>query len=111
MQLHWRNLLSKRQRCDTKEQKDYYKNDKERLKSKQEINTEIYLKKKKNKKRAYGRNNISEEKKQFYKKKEYQKNIKKTTARLKNWNKTFWLIFHCIKHGTRSCVFRRKWHH
>ena len=82
MQHHWRNLLSKRQRCDKKEQKDYYKNDKERLKSKQEINTEIYLKKKKNKKRAYGRNNISEEKKQLYKKKriskEYQKNYRET---------------------------------
>ena len=82
MQLHWRNLLSKRQRCDKKEQKDYYKNDKERLKSKQEINTEIYLKKKKYKKRAYGRNNISEEKKQLYKKKriskEYQKNYRET---------------------------------
>ena len=79
MHLHWRNLLSKRQRCDKKEQKDYYKNDKERLKSKQEINTEIYLKKKKNKKRAYGRNNISEEKKQLYKKK---KNIKRISKKL-----------------------------
>ena len=41
----------------------------------QEINTEIYLKKKKNKKGEYGRNiyhNISEEKKQKLKK--YQKN-------------------------------------
>ena len=41
----------------------------------QEINKEIYLKKKKNKKREYGRNryhNMSEEKKQ--KLKEYQKN-------------------------------------
>ena len=30
--------------------KDYYENDKERLKERQEINTEIYPKKKKNKK-------------------------------------------------------------
>ena len=33
--------------------KDYYENDKERLKSKQEINTENYLRKKKNKKRIW----------------------------------------------------------
>ena len=45
--------------------------------SKQEINTEIYLKKKKNEKREYGKNryhNMSEEKKQ--KLKEYQKNYR-----------------------------------
>ena len=45
--------------------------------SKQEINTEIYLKKKKNEKREYGKkryHNMSEEKKQ--KLKEYQKNYR-----------------------------------
>ena len=45
--------------------------------SKQEINTEIYLKKKKKEKREYGKNryhNMSEEKKQ--KLKEYQKNYR-----------------------------------
>ena len=45
--------------------------------SKQEINTGIYLKKKKNEKREYGKNryhNMSEEKKQ--KLKEYQKNYR-----------------------------------
>ena len=37
--------------------KDYYKNDKERLRDKkQKKNTKIYQKKKKNKKREYGRN-------------------------------------------------------
>ena len=46
--------------------KDYYENDKERLKSTQEINIETYSKKNK-KKREYGKNkyhNMSEEKKQ-----------------------------------------------
>ena len=46
--------------------KDYYENDKKRLKSTQEINIETYLKKNK-KKREYGKNkyhNMSEEKKQ-----------------------------------------------
>ena len=62
---------------------DYYENDKERLRNKQEINTGNYLKKKKNKKREYGKNrnqNMSEEEKQ--KPKEYQKII----ARLKSLN-------------------------
>ena len=56
--------------------KDYYENDKERLESKQEINTETYLKEK-NKKREYRKNryhNMSEEKKQRLK--EYQKNYR-----------------------------------
>ena len=50
------------------------KKDKE---SKQEINTEIYLKKKKNEKKKYGKNryhNMSEEKKQRLK--EYPKNYR-----------------------------------
>ena len=46
--------------------KDCYENDKERLRSKQEINTETYLKNKKNKEREYGKiryHNIFGEKK------------------------------------------------
>ena len=54
--------------------KDYYENDKERFRGKQEINTETYLKKK-NKKRVYGKRNryynMSEGKK--IRLKEYQK--------------------------------------
>ena len=52
--------------------KDYYENEKERLRE-QEINTETYLKKKKNKKREYGKNryqNMYEEK--IKRLKEYQ---------------------------------------
>ena len=57
--------------------KDYYENNKERLRTKARINTETYLKKKKIKKREYGKNrylNMSEEKKQRLK--EYQKNYR-----------------------------------
>ena len=46
--------------------KDYYENDKERLRESQEINTETYLNKEKTKKREYWKNwylNMSEEKK------------------------------------------------
>ena len=56
--------------------KDYYENNKKKLKSKQKINTKTYLKKKKIKKREHRRNryrNVSEEKKQRLK--EYQKKI------------------------------------
>ena len=56
--------------------KDYYENNKKKLKSKQKINTKTYLKKKKIKKREHRRNryrNMSEEKKQRLK--EYQKII------------------------------------
>ena len=45
--------------------KDYYKNNKDRVRKKPGINTETYLKKKKNKKREYGKNRyhkMSEEK-------------------------------------------------
>ena len=55
--------------------KDYYEKIKKNWESKQKINIETYLKKKKNKKRIYGKNryrNMSEEKKQ--KLKEYQNN-------------------------------------
>ena len=55
--------------------KDYYKNDKERLRKQARVNTEVYLKKKK--KRKYGRNRyktMSKEKKQELK--EYQKNYR-----------------------------------
>ena len=56
--------------------KDYYEKDKKDQGSKQEINTETYLKKKKNQKREDGKNryrNMSEEKKQRLK--EYNKII------------------------------------
>ena len=52
-------------------EKYYYENDKKDSESKQEINTETYLKKKKNEKWKYGRNryhNMPEEKKQRLKK-------------------------------------------
>ena len=39
--------------------KSYYENDKERLRKQARVNTEIYLKKKKNKKRKYGKKQIS----------------------------------------------------
>ena len=39
--------------------KDYYENDQEKLRGKQEINTEIYLKKKKIKKENMGRIDIA----------------------------------------------------
>ena len=60
--------------------KDYYENDKERLRvqAKVEPNIENYLKNKKIKKREHGKNryrNIPEEKKQRLKK--YQKNYRK----------------------------------
>ena len=57
--------------------KDYYENGKDE-ESKQEINTETYLKKKKNKRREYGKNRyhiMSEEKKKILK-----KNFKKIIA-------------------------------
>ena len=47
MQFNRYNLLSKKQRCDTNRVKYYYENDKKEQESKQEINTEIYPKKKK----------------------------------------------------------------
>ena len=46
--------------------KDYYENDKKRLREQARDNTETYLKKKKKKKREYGKNryhNVSQEKK------------------------------------------------
>ena len=39
--------------------KDYYKNDKDRLKNRQEINTETYLKKRKIKKENMGKKDIT----------------------------------------------------
>ena len=45
--------------------------------------------------------NMSEEKK--------QKNYRETKKlKLKIF---FFFSFHCIKHGTRNCVFWRKWYH
>ena len=67
------SLLSKKQNVILNKAKDYYKNNKERL------NTETYLKKKKENEREYWKNryhNMSEEKKQ--KLKEYQKNYCRT---------------------------------
>ena len=97
VQLRYKNLLSKKRDVIKK----YYK-------SKQEINKEIHLKKK-YKKREYGRNiyhSTPEEKKE--KLKEYQKNYRQT-KKLKE--KILIVSFRCIKNGTRSCVFWRKWHH
>ena len=59
--------------------KDYYENDKDRLREQAKINIETYLQKEKNKKREYGKSryrNMSEEKKPRLK--EYQKNYCKT---------------------------------
>ena len=90
--------------------KDYYKNDKDQ-KSKLNRHWNKYQKLSKeeqNKKREYGR----EEKKQ---RKETKIN---RISKLLPWDKKINKIkifdlfsFHYIKHGTRSCVFRRKWHY
>ena len=60
--------------------KDYYENDQEKLRGKQEINTEIYLKKKKIKKREYGKNRYHNIKNKDV------KNIKNIIARQKSLN-------------------------
>ena len=65
---------------------------------------------KKNEKREYGRNrynNMSKGQKQ--EQKEYQKNYRE--AKKLKWKMLTFFPFHCIKHGTRSSLFRRKWHH
>ena len=62
---YWFNLLSKKKDVVLSKAKDYYKNNKDRVRKKPGINTETYLKKKKNKKREYGKNRyhkMSEEK-------------------------------------------------
>ena len=74
MQFHWNNLLSKKQRCDTKQSKKIYENKKTSIKRKSKNKHRELSKEEKNIKRKYGRNkyhNISEEKKE--KLKEYQK--------------------------------------
>ena len=65
--------------------KDYYKNNKERLKEQARDKYRSLSEEEKNKKREYGKNryhNMSEQKKQ--KLKEYQKNIKKIVMRQKS---------------------------
>ena len=89
--------------------RDYYGNDKKRLREKARVKYRNLSEEDKNKKREYGRNryhNMSEKKKQRL------KNIKKLPRdqKIKIKNLTFF-TFHCIKHGTRSIVFWRKWHH
>ena len=82
MQFHWRNLLLKKNRdVILSRAKDYYKNDKERLREKARDKFRNLSKEEKNGKQKYGRNryyNMSEGKKQRLK--EYQKIV----VRLKN---------------------------
>ena len=70
-----KQLIIKKQRSDTKQTKDYYENEKERLREQARDKYRNLSEEEKNKKREYGRNryhNISEEKRQ--KPKEYRKN-------------------------------------
>ena len=86
--------------------KDYYQNGKERFKKPAIDKYRSLTEKNKNKKREYGRNryhNMSDEKIQ-------RLNINKITVRTKNKNFDVFSL-HCIKNGTRSCVFWTKWHH
>ena len=72
-----KNLLSKKQRCDTNTAKEYYENNKERLREKARDKYRNLSEEEKNKKREYGKNryhNMPEEKKQRLK--EYQKNYR-----------------------------------
>ena len=73
--------------------KDYYKNDKERLRQRTRDKYRNFSKEEKNKKREYGRNrylNMSKEKKQRLK--EYQKNYREA----KKLKKKFWLFFFIV---------------
>ena len=77
VQLRWRNLLSKNRDVILNRAKDYYKNDKERLKEDARDKYRNLSQEEKNEKRKYRRNiyhNMSEEKKQRLK--EYQKNYR-----------------------------------
>ena len=77
VQLQWINLLSKNRDVILNRAKDYYKNDKERLREQARDKYRNLSEEEKNKKREYGRNryhNMSEEKKQRLK--EYQKNYR-----------------------------------
>ena len=70
-----KQLIIKKQRSDTKQTKDYYENEKERLREQARDKYRNLSEEERNKKREYGRNryhNISEEKRQ--KPKEYRKN-------------------------------------
>ena len=77
---HWFNLLSKKKRkVILNKAKDYYKNNKERLKGQARDKYRSLSEEEKNKNRECGKNrchNISEEKKQRLK--EYQKNYYRT---------------------------------
>ena len=53
--LRWINLFSKKQRCDTKRAKDYYENNKERLRGQSSDKYSNLSKEEKNKKREYGK--------------------------------------------------------
>ena len=75
MQLHWKNLPSKKQRCDTKQSKRLL-NDIKRLKGQARDKYRNLSEEEKNEKREYGNNryhNISRENKQ--KLREYKKKI------------------------------------
>ena len=75
VQLQWINLLSKNRDVILNRAKDYYKNDKERLREQARDKYRNLSEEEKNKKREYGKNryhNMSEEKKKRLK--EYQKN-------------------------------------
>ena len=88
--------------------KDYHENDKKRLREQARDKYRNSSDEDKNKKRKCGRNryhNMSEEKKQRLK--EYQKNYRET----KKLKEKHFFSFCRIKHGTRSSVLRRKWHH
>ena len=66
MQLRWKNLLSKKQRCSTNRAKDY-ETDKERSRNQARDKYRNWSEEEKNKKRKYGRNRyhkMSKEKKQ-----------------------------------------------
>ena len=76
----WKSLLSKKQRILNRV-KDYYENDKERLREKARDKYRNLSEEEKNKKREYGKNryhNMSEEKKQII--------SKKITTRLRSLN-------------------------
>ena len=40
-----------------------------------------------------------------------ERKIKRISKKLPRDQKIKIKNFHCMKHGTRSCVFRRKWRH
>ena len=85
VQLCWKTYYQKQRDVILNNEKDYYENDKARLRE-QARDKYRNLSKQKNEKRKYGTHryhNMSEEKKQ--KLKEYEK----ITVRLKSWNKKF----------------------